>query len=382
MSWEDSKLKEQVFRKIKLNQEVILKMVEVEDGKITLIFSLKNNESITEIPITLEEWKSILVFLNETSADIAQHIEKNQVLPIAKPVAEPVAEAVAEPLTEIEAEPVSDEDFEELTGEMQKVTQISAPDVPVVLSEEVITEVTRKPAREEELSLEESVIEASAESTSQSLAQEEIKTAETSFSSDETTEDTQVEVPTSFFPEDIFEDFGASEDTAVSLLTPPEIPKITQPSKKELESLLTPILKPKISSVEDSEPEPGVLEDIPIEPEIPEESTTTEDSLSSTQVSASELLDETRLIEETKQMESSVEVQQEPVMLNKADQLLSSDEKEAKIVAAMEEVAALMPPGPAKKFVEEMMLKRTANNTLNQPRIPQKFNSDNEDTNN
>ena len=44
-------------------------------------------------------------------------------------------------------------------------------------------------------------------------------------------------------------------------------------------------------------------------------------------------------------------------MLNKADELLSTDEKEAKIIAAMEEVAALMPPGPAKKFVEEMMLK-------------------------
>jgi hypothetical protein len=62
--------------------------------------------------------------------------------------------------------------------------------------------------------------------------------------------------------------------------------------------------------------------------------------------------------------------------LGKEDEQLTPEEKEAKIVSAMEEVAALMPPGPAKKFVEEMMLKRAEKSDLDKPRMPRLNNSE------
>jgi hypothetical protein len=65
-----------------------------------------------------------------------------------------------------------------------------------------------------------------------------------------------------------------------------------------------------------------------------------------------------------------------PVTLGKDDDQLTPEEKEARIVSAMEEVAALMPPGPAKKFVEEMMLKRAEQSDLDKPRIPKLNNSE------
>ena len=81
------------------------------------------------------------------------------------------------------------------------------------------------------------------------------------------------------------------------------------------------------------------------------------------QISAEELLDEAHRLE-TEDIMSEI-----TPLLEKESVTLNLDEKEARIISAMEEVAALMPPGPAKKFVEDMMLKRAADV---HPRIPQK----------
>ena len=76
MVWEESRRKEQVFRKAKTNREVILKTVEDANGNINLKFAIKDNEISTELTLTLEEWESIITFLNRTSSTITEEISK------------------------------------------------------------------------------------------------------------------------------------------------------------------------------------------------------------------------------------------------------------------------------------------------------------------
>ena len=96
MSWEESQRKEQVYRKAKVDREVVLKLIESENGETDLIFSLRNNKMITEIKLTLEEWNAIISFLNKTSDRIVTEINKLSGKPTSTPVATPVATIATE----------------------------------------------------------------------------------------------------------------------------------------------------------------------------------------------------------------------------------------------------------------------------------------------
>ncbi|MFX1294612.1 MAG: hypothetical protein ACFFD2_07140 [Promethearchaeota archaeon] len=261
MSWEETHRKEQIFRKANTNREAILKTIENEDGKIILSFSLKNDSSITELSLSINEWKSILAFLNRTSEQILNGLDKKSVIPIAIPIADIKSESTTDEVIELaptEIIPVSNETFDELNVEMQKVPQLIESQVQVVPCEEVITEM--KPEVKK-------VIEKEAHPQDNDL--EEIKS-------------TQELEPT-----------------------------------QELDLLISDLKKPALKS--DYSPEISM----------------------------------DKLLEENKTPNFKLPIK-------KDTEIVSTDEKEEKIIAAMEEVAALMPPGPAKKFVEDMMLKRTA----------------------
>ncbi|HUX99324.1 MAG TPA: hypothetical protein VMV49_07185 [Candidatus Deferrimicrobium sp.] len=463
MSWEESQRKEQVFRKTKLNREVILKMIESEHGKSDLIFSLRNNDSITELSLTLNEWKSIISFLNKTSDRIINEISKIKNVPLAEPIAVPIVEPVTEqminpiatpiiqhsfsPEEKLPAEKLSesakptvqeqeeeflaaskgalieaskteppielenqigspedfelDETFKELETEIGKVSHLEVEAIPVIPAEDVIKEVfqplIKKSVKEEEISLEDSVSKSSIESISEKAEEKQDEPIVTEVTSDEVPEDliadilteapevTSDEVPEDLITEDKdesslntnVEEHQIPEKIAISFPTPPEIPKIPKPSTRDFNSLLTPPKPPKIPSFELTEHEfleseierPEIILPKPEEPKVRDEQEIP--SLDS-HIFAVDLLDE------LKSEETPVQPPLEPIGLGKDDEFLSSDEKEAKILAAMEEVATLMPPGPAKKFVEEMMLKRTSKSDSNNPRIPQRINSNSE----
>ena len=405
MSWEESHRKEQIFRKRKINREIILKAVENEDGNITLIFSLKNNESKTEVPLTIDEWNSILSFLNRTSQHILQEVKNKSILPTAEPVTEPITE----PISEIEAdkeistktsgETVSNEVFNELESEMQKVHPISDTEIPIVSSEEVIKELHKESSEESVQTQidqpvspsEESDLQFSAEILAETLKTEDLEVASpvveepTSPVVEEPTSPV-VEEPISLVAEENessiqeiktidsaekYEEQKNSEIKEVAhkdLITPIPVPKVPHPTKEELKSLLTPIKQPKISLSE-----PSNNKSIPEIPEIPSIKTSKKESeikmaSASSQISAVDLLNESQTTD------YNIPPSDFTFSIGKEDTHLSEDEKEAKIIAAMEEVATLMPPGPAKRFIEEMMLKRATAANKQRPRLPNKNN--------
>lgn len=385
MSWEESQRKEQIFRKAKTNREVILKTVEDEDGNITLSFSLKNSDVLTEIFLTVAEWKSILAFLNKTSELILGSLSEKQATPVAEPIAKPLAEPFAEPIAEAveepivepfikiipetisevpapaavtdgvkltiaKAEPVADEAFEVLAAELEKVPRVAEPDIPVVPSEEVITEI--KPVIEEPIE-EEQVPEENLESIGTELSEKEIlEEARLALTKTETTSEGT-------------EDEEVTDSTIEPVLSAPAIPKVPEPSQGELESLLTPIQQPKITLMNEPETEEVPLKPSPMESE-PSEEEVPPSLPEPPQIAAEELLDESIA------QQTSIEDAERIISMERVDTYSGDNEKETKIIAAMEEVAALMPPGPAKKFVEEMMLKRAVQTGNESPRLPQK----------
>jgi hypothetical protein len=327
--------------------------------------------------LTIAEWKSILTFLNKTSEQILGSLSKKQVTPVAEPIAEPIAEPVEEPIVEpfikmipeeipelpspsagihavklaiAKAEPVTDEAFAEIAAEMEKVPRVADSNVPVVPSEEIITEL--KPIIEEPIE-EELVPEENLESTETELSEKEIlEQARLALTKTETTSEGT-------------EDEAVTDSPIEPVLSAPAIPKVPEPSQEELESLLTPIEQPKISLTDEVE-----TEDIPPE-SSPTESQPSEEEISPSlpdppQISAQELLDDVL------PKSTSIEDAERLISMEKVETYAGDNEKETKIIAAMEEVAALMPPGPAKKFVEEMMLKRAAQTGNESPRLPQK----------
>ena len=224
---------------------------------------------------------------------------------------------------------------------------------------EVIQPLITKP-EEEETPQEESITEPS-EETKNEILEEEIEATDSQLNSDDSLVDAEKLINNSSITEELSDILPDLEKESPAIPTPPQIPIIQQPSSQDLQSLLTPIQQPKIplaTPINDAIPISEKLE-------VPEPQS------SESQISVADLLDEPTAIS------SEIKTAPEPVTLGKTDAELSANEKEAKILAAMEEVAALMPPGPAKKFVEEMMLKRTDQDTLNSPRMPKQFNSDN-----
>ena len=143
MSWEESRRKEQVFRKTKLNREVILKTMEDEDGKINIILSLRNNEVRTELILTIEEWESIISFLNKTSEKILEEINKKLGLTAKESSMKPLTKFIkpsktetahghvvkvpaAEVITELKIEPVKVPAAEVITESEQESMEMPA----------------------------------------------------------------------------------------------------------------------------------------------------------------------------------------------------------------------------------------------------------------
>ena len=474
MSWEESRRNEQVFRKTKLNREVILKTVEDEDGKINIILSLRDNEMSTELNLTTEEWESIIYFLNKTSERIIKEINEK--------LGRTTKESTMKPLTKF-IKPSKTEDAQKYLGGPVKVpaaeviTEIKAEPVKVP-AEEVITEseiesieisaeeaITESEIESEEGSAEEAITESEIESM-EGFAEEAITEPvnEPSDISVNTTNiqteiklgqelEEPVEPPSISVANELFEELATemqkvtpiqsienpitditpitqetesqsaaatapeiekkpdnsldiknildllneipeakesnkelepiSEPTTNNERTtpPPIISKFPEPTKEQLKTLLTPIKQPKISSIEKFETEvPTSNKEAPIPSKI-EAKELLKESVRPPPLSPPPKPGISKPI--ASQPPSPVapsaptpEIVNVPVTLGKDDEQLTSEEKEARIVSAMEEVAALMPPGPAKKFVEEMMLKRAEKSDLDKPRMPKLNNSD------
>jgi len=494
MSWEESRRNEQVFRKTKLNSEVILKTIEDENGKINIILSLKNNEIITELTLTIEEWESIILFLNKTSEKIIQEInnklgrtlKESPLTKFFKPSKAEVAQQhivkipAAEVITEIKSKSIKMPAAEVITeSEVESVEMPAAEEiaesevesVEVPAAEEIIeseVESVEVPAAEEITESEVKSVEMPAEEEIAELEFESMKLPEIERGSkliqemEQPLESQSIPVPNELFDEltmeikkitpiqnlkspeidntqfateiepqiiaeeeipeekilvtplelpegpeiipkietkptnsmdikgilDLLNNFpqasgstnklaGQSElDTKIQpIISPPMVPKIPEPSKEQLEALLTPIKQPKISIMEKFEDEAAISnEDVP----------------SPSQTEAKKLLEE--VVQPTSISPPPKPIAPEfsspgppspvigpisfPVTLGKEDESLTPEEKEARIISAMEEVAALMPPGPAQKFIEEMMLKRAEKSDLDKPRIPKLNNSE------
>ncbi|MHA1267582.1 MAG: PT domain-containing protein, partial [Candidatus Helarchaeota archaeon] len=333
-----------------------------------------------------------------TAEPVAEPTAEPVAEPTAEPVAEPTAEPVAEPVIETtveslkgtivseslpndqiqsdlttesseelvkssselhfeaKGEPVSTEDLNQISAEIAKVPRMPYSDVPVIPSEEVITEIKKKPVQEE-VSLEDSVLISAAESMTKTISND-----SDSFSASDLPSSSESPPVTE---EDLESPIIAKIDSP-EIPSPPKIPLISPHTKQELKSLLTPILQLKAPSIpNDIEKEIESKEQVSDESFSLQELTSLKKPSSSTPISATELLDETKMTE------NEFGTFHESVMLNKEDELLTTTEKEAKIIEAMEEVAALLPPGPAKEFIEEMMIKRTAHTNTNNPKIPQ-----------
>jgi len=490
MSWEESRRNEQVFRKTKLNREVILKTVEDEDGKINIILSLRDNEMSTELNLTTEEWESIIYFLNKTSERIIKEINEK--------LGRTTKESTMKPLTKF-IKPSKTEDAQKYLGGPVKVpaaeviTEIKAEPVKVP-AEEVITEseiesieisaeeaITESEIESEEGSAEEAITESEIESmegfAEEAITESEIESME-GFAEEAITEpvnepsdisvnttniqteiklgqelEEPVEPPSISVANELFEELATemqkvtpiqsienpitditpitqetesqsaaatapeiekkpdnsldiknildllneipeakesnkelepiSEPTTNNERTtpPPIISKFPEPTKEQLKTLLTPIKQPKISSIEKFETEvPTSNKEAPIPSKI-EAKELLKESVRPPPLSPPPKPGISKPI--ASQPPSPVapsaptpEIVNVPVTLGKDDEQLTSEEKEARIVSAMEEVAALMPPGPAKKFVEEMMLKRAEKSDLDKPRMPKLNNSD------
>ncbi|MHA1276920.1 MAG: hypothetical protein ACTSQ8_07005 [Candidatus Helarchaeota archaeon] len=408
MSWEESHRKEQIFRKKKTNREIILKTVEQEDGKITLSFSLRNNETSTELPLTIEEWKSILSFLKKTSEHILQEIEVKKIVPIAKPIAEPIVETNTESTLEPavteqnnivphEDIPVSPQTFSDLAEELDKVTSISEPAIPVIPSEQVITELrpsiepsmpNEEPASSEpdlQVPIEESEAilgeESPASPESSTIEGEASELTPAISEESETIEKLEQEIA-ELIPipskQENPDSLSASENSDLkgSVISAPPKPKISQDNKVEIKSLLTPIHQPKLPLPNETEPveSPSEFPSSETSPseELPEPASSdlpTKELLKPATYTVSEPISAEILLDEAHRLETEEMLGEVTHLLGDDSKTLNFDEKEARIISAMEEVANLMPPGPAKKFVEDMMLKRAAEI---HPRVPQK----------
>jgi hypothetical protein len=494
MTWEESRRKEQVFRKAKTNREVILKTVEDADGNINLKFAIKDNETSTELTLTFEEWDSIITFLNRTSSTIIEEINKKtgksmkdfsikpltdyikpenaepSAVPIAEPVKVPAAEVItevkaepvnvpaAEVITEVKAEPVkvpAEEvpvkpdiepakisakeplsEFEEpITVDMVKKVDLSKlvseplpdfeikkeeklepliPSKPIPVDNDVFDALTSEiqkispiqptegtkiesapiaPPKPEEVK----VLEKPLEDLFSEPQKVPIIEAETQTISIDSLDIKQVldllnqaqEAPKAIKPEEELIELKAEKEP---MLPPPAIPKIPEPSKQQLEALLTPIKQPKISIIKKLDTQSSAPPEIILPSSTPQKKPEPAEISGSSQIEAKELLEESRILLATPPSPSSstpqpvvpapmaapstIETPAMPVSLGREDEQLTAEQKEARIISAMEEVAALMPPGPAKKFVEEMMLKRAENSDMDKPRMPKMNNSE------
>ena len=474
MSWEESRRNEQVFRKTKLNREVILKTVEDEDGKINIILSLRDNEMSTELNLTTEEWESIIYFLNKTSERIIKEIneklgrttKESTMKPLTKFIKPsktedaqkylggPVKVPAAEVITEIKAEPVkvpaeeviteseiesieisaeeaiTESEIESEEGSAEEAITASEIESMEGFAEEAITEPVNEPSDisvnttniQTEIKLGQE-LEEPVEPPSISVANELFEELATEMQkvtpiqsienpiTDITpiTQETESQSAAATAPEiekkpdnsldiknilDLLNEIPEAKESNKELepisepttnnertTPPPIISKFPEPTKEQLKTLLTPIKQPKISSIEKFETEvPTSNKEAPIPSKI-EAKELLKESVRPPPLSPPPKPGISKPI--ASQPPSPVapsaptpEIVNVPVTLGKDDEQLTSEEKEARIVSAMEEVAALMPPGPAKKFVEEMMLKRAEKSDLDKPRMPKLNNSD------
>ena len=538
MVWEESRRKEQVFRKAKTNREVILKTVEDANGNINLKFAIKDNEISTELTLTLEEWESIITFLNRTSSTITEEISKKlgksvkdfsikplteyikpekaepNIIPKAELVKVPAAEVIrevraelvkvpaeevitefkaepvkvpaAEVITEIKAEPVKvfaekvitevkveplkmpaeevvlrpevelaklpinefilefeepvaaeiekkvnlsesklvnepitgfeiqkgqelepplvskpipvDNDvFDELTSEIQKISPIPASEGPKIDSEPIAPEIKPISMPEEVKITERPLNELFSEPQKSPLIEEETQSLSIDSLDIKKVLDLlnqAQEAPKAIKPEEELIELSAEKEP---MMPPPTFPKIPGPSREQLEALLTPIKQPKISIIEKLDTQPSAQTEKFSLPLAPQKKSEPAEIPGPSRIQAEELLEESRRLLDippaplpSAPMPSPpapakaanqaappiIEIPAMPVSLGKEDEQLTSEQKEARIISAMEEVAALMPPGPAKKFVEEMMLKRAEKSDMDKPRIPKLNNSE------
>ncbi|MHA1384902.1 MAG: hypothetical protein ACTSR3_14230 [Candidatus Helarchaeota archaeon] len=331
MAWKEIKRIEQIIRKERGDEAVIIRLVKENEKIISIIFGIEDKNVINSIELSIDEWNELLSFFKSIESEIT---------PLKTSEVEQVSAGLP---TEIETQ-----------SDAKKVVIEAPTPIPDISSPPSITE------EEEPAAV--TILHKTMSTTPKTVVGTPIPEREKGVTPEAVVIE-HIEPPTKIKSE---------EPEPLKQPSLPDItPEVVEPSTdvKIEESIAKIPARPQAIVVEhieprtepkpqDIEPETPITHDIPMIPEVEPEIIDHE---------AIELPLETEenyppMPPEVKEIFEELDTQ--AIELNKtlidAGVVPSENEltKEIKITNAMQEVAELMPPGAAKDFVEQMILKR------------------------
>lgn len=317
MSWKEIKRIEEIFRKERGDDAIVIRLLRQDEKVSSVILSLENKNSRISIDLNIEEWNSIRSFFNLIDSKISlpstpYAIKENEFLP-----EELEKEAFVETISE---------ESTDFIAEAKIIAPISKKSLPTLTIIHDTTEATsklKKPVSTSSFIHE--PIEVSSEIKIDLTEPEEQISAPVIFP--ESTE-LPSEVENNIEPEKP----SSPPAVVIEYFKPPSEVETKIPEPKEPFSMIPNISEPEELGSEVTEV-PSKKEELypPMPPEVKE------------------------IFEQLNNQASELE---EPLILSEDELKETELSKEAKITNAMKEVAELMPLGPAKEFVEQMILKR------------------------
>lgn len=325
MAWKEIKRVEHIIRRERGDKAIIIRLIKEDEKVASLILGLEDKNSKNSIELSIIDWEDLIAFFNSVDSEIkAPQIPKEVKLTEPTPI---------------------DIDLQPSSMDLAQETKIPVPRVDLIASE------TEEPKSDVIILHKKipSTIKVIAEKPS---LEPEIK---------ETPEAVVIKPPEMLQPEEV----KPTEVPEVSKLPTPQavvIEHIEPPIKKEAEKIeqeIKPI--PSVSVIDEAKPslepesvKPEIthIEPKPVEVEELTPSSGTEELYPPMPPEVQEIFEEL----------DNQAIELEKTLLDGGE---NSNEggisKEVKITSAMQEVAELMPPGAAKDFVEQMILKRKEN---------------------
>ncbi|NVM02476.1 MAG: hypothetical protein HWN67_09090 [Candidatus Helarchaeota archaeon] len=323
MSWKEIKRIEQIIRKERGDKAIFIRLIKEDENVSSIIFGIEDKNSKNSIKLSIGEWNNLLSFFNTIdeeikSPQISVIEEEKDIISNELETQTPTEVIIQEPSEVIPEAKVIGSAFEEPTS-------------TVTLIHKDMTSKTEETVLPSPVDIEE--IEPPSEVIAEPIELEKPP-------SEVIAEPIELEKPPSP-PAVVVEE---TEPQIEAKPKPTELEKPPSPPAIVLEHIEPPSeVKSKKPVPEPTIPSPVLI------PEVSKISTEKEDLFPEMPPEVKEIFEE--LDSQAIELEKSLIVTED----ESSDSELT---KEVKITKAMQEVAELMPSGPAKDFVEQMIVKR------------------------